>query len=100
MKNNRIGLILVVSSLAVIALVVSLLLKRQHTEQLEQLRAQGLGTVRSLAVLPADVLLPPQGQPSVLASLLAMRGNPDVAYAAISGEGGRNLIEGDSPGAI
>lgn len=100
MKNNRIGLILVVSSLAVIALVVSLLLKRQHTEQLEQLRAQGLGTVRSLAVLPADVLLPPQGQPGVLASLLAMRGNPDVAYAAISGEDGRNLIEMASPGAI
>lgn len=100
MKNNRIGLILVVSSLAVIALVVSLLLKRQHTEQLEQLRAQGLGTVRSLAVLPADVLLPPQGQPGVLASLLAMRGNPDVAYAAISGEDGRNLFEVASPGAI
>ena len=100
MKNNRIGLILVVSSLAVIALVVSLLLKRQHTEQLEQLRAQGLGTVRSLAVLPASVLLPPQGQPGVLASLLAMRGNPDFAYAAISGEDGRNLFEVASPGAI
>ncbi|MCC2960136.1 PAS domain-containing protein [Massilia sp. IC2-278] len=100
MKNNRIGLILVVSSLAVIALVVSLLLKRQHTEQLEQLRAQGLGTVRSLAVLPASVLLPPQGQPGVLASLLAMRGNLDVAYAAISGEDGRNLFEVASPGAI
>lgn len=100
MKNNRIGLILVVSSLAVIALVVTLLLKRQHTEQLEQLRAQGLGTVRSLAVLPANVLLPPQGQPGVLTSLLAMRGNPDFAYAAISGEDGRNLFEVASPGAI
>lgn len=100
MKNNRIGLILVVSSLAVIALVVSLLLERQHTEQAEQVRAQGLGTVRSLAVLPASVLLPPPGQPGVLASLLAGRDNPDFAYAAISGEDGRNLAEVASPGAI
>lgn len=100
MKNNRIGLILVVSSLAVIALVVTLLLKRQHTEQAEQVRVQGLGTVRSLAALPASVLLPPPGQPGVLASLLAGRDNPDFAYAAITGEDGRNLAEVASPGAI
>ena len=100
MKNNRIGLILVVSSLAVIALVMSLLLKRQHTEQAEQVRVQGLGTVRSLAALPAAVLLPPPGQPGVLASLLAGRDNPDFAYAAISAEDGRNLAEVASPGAI
>ncbi|MEW6021857.1 MAG: ATP-binding protein [Pseudomonadota bacterium] len=100
MKNNRIGLILVVSSLAVIALVVTLLLKRQHTEQAEQVRVQGLGTVRSLAALPASVLLPPPGQAGVLASLLAGRDNPDFAYAAITGEDGRNLAEVASPGAI
>jgi signal transduction histidine kinase len=100
MKNNRIGLILVVSSLAVIALVVTLLLKRQHTEQAEQVRVQGLGTVRSLAALPASVLLPAPGQPGVLASLLAGRDNPDFAYAAITGEDGRNLAEVASSGAI
>lgn len=100
MKNNRIGLILVVSSLAVIALVVTLLLQRQRTDQAEQVRVQGLGTVRALAALPADVLLPQPGQPGVLASLLAGRDNPDFAYAAISGEDGRNLAEVASPGAI
>jgi len=100
MKNNRIGLILVVSSLAVIALVVTLLLQRQRTDQAEQVRVQGLGAVRALAALPADVLLPQPGQPGVLASLLAGRDNPDFAYAAISGEDGRNLAEVASPGAI
>jgi len=100
MKNNRIGLILVVSSLAVIALVVTLLLQRQRTDQAEQMRVQGLGAVRALAALPADVLLPQPGQPGVLASLLAGRDNPDFAYAAISGEDGRNLAEVASPGAI
>ncbi len=97
MKNNRIGLILVVSSLAVIALVVTMLLGRQHTDQAEQVRVQGLGTVRSLATLPADILL---AQPGVLASLLAGRENPDFAYAAISAEDGRNLAEVATPGAI
>ncbi|MEN3274436.1 MAG: hypothetical protein V7631_226, partial [Massilia sp.] len=42
MKNNRIGLILVGSMLAVIALVVTLLLQRQQAEHAEQVRAQGL----------------------------------------------------------
>lgn len=100
MKNNRIGLILVISSLAVIALVVTLLLKRQHSDQAEQVRAQGLGMVRSLAALPAASLLAPQGQPGVLDSLLAHRDNPDFAYAAISAEDGRNLAEVASPGTI
>jgi len=100
MKNNRIGLILVVSSLAVIALVVGLLLKRQQTDQAEQVRAQGLGLVRSLAALPASVLLAQPGQPGVLGSVLAQRENPDFAYAAISGDDGRNLAEVASPGTV
>ena len=52
MKNNRIGMILVVSSLAVIALVVTLLLQRQQADHAAQVRVQGLGMVRSLAALP------------------------------------------------
>lgn len=100
MKNNRIGLILVVSSLAVIALVVTLLLQRQRTEQAEQVRAQGLGMVRSLAALPASSLLAQPGQPGVLDSVLAYRDNPDFAYAAISAEDGRSLAEVASPGVI
>ena len=100
MKNNRIGMILVVSSLAVIALVVTLLLQRQRVDHAEQVRTQGLGMVRSLAALPASVLVPGQGQPGVLDSILAYRDNPDFAYAAISLENGRNLAEVASAGAI
>ena len=100
MKNNRIGLILVVSSLAVIALVVTLLLQRQQTEHAEQVRAQGLGMVRSLAALPASVLVPAKGQPGVLDSILAYRDNPDFAYAAVSAADGRSLAEVASAGAL
>ncbi|UVW28722.1 PAS domain-containing sensor histidine kinase [Massilia sp. H6] len=99
MKNNRIGLILVVSSLAIIALVVALLLQRQQAAQADQVRIQGLGMVRSLAALPAAMLVPGDG-PGVLDSVLAHRDNPDFAYAAVSTDEGRNLAEFASPGAL
>ena len=100
MKNNRIGLILVGSMLAVIALVVTLLLQRQQNDHAEQVRTQGLGMVRSLAALPAAVLVPGSGQPGVLDSILAYRDNPDFAYAAVSLDNGRNLAEVANAGAI
>jgi signal transduction histidine kinase len=100
MKNNRIGMILVVSSLAVIALVMAMLLQRQQAEHAQQVRAQGLGMVRSLAALPASVLAPAQGRPGVLDSVLAYRDNPDFAYAAVSTGDGRNLAEVAGPGVV
>lgn len=100
MKNNRLGIILVVSSLAVIAIVVGLLLQRQQAAQASHLREQGLGMVRSLAALPATVLAPGQGQPGVLNSVMAYRDNPDFAYAAVTGANGRNLAEAASPGTL
>jgi signal transduction histidine kinase len=100
MKNNRIGMILVVSSLVVIALVMALLLQRQQAQRAEQVRVQGLGVVRSLSALPASILVPAQGRPGVLDSVLAYRDNPDFAYAAVSAENGRNLAEVASPGVI
>jgi signal transduction histidine kinase len=100
MKNNRIGIILVVSSLLVIALVVTLLLQRQQALHSDQVRAQGLGMVRSLAALPPAILVPAQGRPGVLDSVLAYRDNPDFAYAAVSADNGRNLAEIASPGTL
>lgn len=100
MKNNRIGLILVGSMLVAIALVVTLLLQRQQTEHAEQVRAQGLGMVRSLAALPLAVLVPGQGQHGVLDSVLAYRDNPDFAYAAVTAADGRSLAEVASAGAL
>jgi signal transduction histidine kinase len=100
MKNNRIGMILVVSSLVVIALVMTLLLQRQQAQRAEQVRVQGLGVVRSLSALPSSILAPAQGRPGVLDSVLAYRDNPDFAYAAVSADDGRNLAEVASPGVI
>ncbi|HEX9174023.1 MAG TPA: ATP-binding protein [Telluria sp.] len=100
MKNNRIGIILVISSLAVIALVVSLLLQRQQSTEAAQVRIEGLGMVRSLAALPLAILVPPAGQRSVLEPVLSYRGNPNFAYAAITAANGRNLAEVAGAGAV
>jgi len=100
MKNNRLGMILVVSSLAVITVIVGLLLQRQRTDDAAQLRMQGLGLVRSLATLPVAMLAPPPGQPGVLNSVLALHDHPDFAYAAVTGANGRNLAEAASPGTV
>jgi signal transduction histidine kinase len=100
MKNNRLGLILVMSSLAVIAVVVGLLLQRQQAADARHLREQGLGMVRSLAALPVALLVPGPGQPGVLNTVLAYRDNPDFGYAALTGADGRNLAEAASPGTL
>ena len=100
MKNNRIGIILVVSSLAVIALIVALMLQRQQAETAAQLRTQGLATIRSLSALQVDVLVPRAGQYSVLESVLASGGKRDFAYAAVTDAAGRNLAEVAAPGVL
>lgn len=100
MKNNRIGIILVVSSLAVIALIIGLLLQRQQHDAAAQLRVQGLATIRSLSMLPAPVLVPRAGRYGVLDSVLASGGRHDFAYAAITDDAGRNLAEVAGPGIL
>lgn len=100
MKNNRIGIILVVSSLAVIALIIALLLQRQQADAAAQLRVQGLATIRSLSALPVPVLVPRAGQYGVLDSVLASGGRRDFAYAAVTDASGRNLAEVAGPGML
>ena len=99
MKNNRLGVVLIVSSLAMIALVVGLMLQRQHDVHAQQIRAQGLGITRSLTALPMSILAPGAGKPSVLNSLFAYHDNPDFAYAAVMAPGGASLAEAAQAGA-
>ena len=93
MKNNRLGVALIASSLVTIALVVWLMLQRQYDTHATQIRAQGLGVTRSLTALPMHMLAPGAGQPSVLNSLFVYHDNPDFAYAAVMAPGGASLAE-------
>lgn len=100
MKNNRLGMLLIVSSLLMIALVVGLLLQRQQGVHATQIRVQGVGVTRSLTALPLAILAPKAGEPSVLRSLLIYYENPDFGYAAVTAPDGTTLAEATSPGAL
>ena len=100
MKNNRMGAVLIISFLLMIALVVGLLLQRQQSVHATQLRVQGVGMTRSLTALPLAILAPRAGDFSVLHLLLTYYDNPDFAYAAVTALNGAVLAEVASPGVL
>lgn len=100
MKNNRLGILLIVSSLLVIALVVGLLLQRQQAVHAAQIRVQGVGVTRSLTALPLDLLAPANRQASVLQSLFVSFDNPDFGYAAVVAVDGTILAQVTRPGIL
>lgn len=100
MKNNRLGILLIISSLLMIALVMALLLHRQHEANATQIRVQGVGVTRSLTALPMAVLAPKNGHASVLNSLFVSYENPDFGYAAVTAPDGAILAQITSPGTL
>jgi len=95
MKLNRIGLILIVSALAVIAIVVGLLVQRQQATHAAQTDVKGLGLARALAALPAATLTP-----GVLQALFPYHDDSDFAYASVTDAAGRTIGEVVAPGTI
>ena len=93
MRNHRVGIALILSSLLLITLVLGMLLQRQQRSHAEQIRVQGQGLARSLGALPLATLAPGAGQPSVLTSLFAYHDNPDFAYAAVLSPAGVVLAQ-------
>lgn len=91
MRNHRVGIALILSSLLLITLVLGMLLHADLRSHAEQIRVQGQGVARSLGALPLATLAPGAGKPGVLASLLALHDNPDFAYAAVLSPTGATL---------
>lgn len=99
MKLNRIGIALIASALAVIALVVTLLVMRQQDSRVAEVCAKGASLVRSLSTLPITVLRGGAGV-SLLNTLFAYHDNGDFAYAAVTDTGGRKLTDVAGRGAL
>ncbi len=100
MKNQRLGLLMIAASLAVIAAIVFLLAERQAESRRAQMRVQGLSMVRSISGIPYDQLFPKDNQPALLQALLGVKGNPDFAYGAVVDAQGKTLADVASAGAI
>ncbi len=100
LRDDRFGLLLILSSLAVIAVISGLHVWSQIDARLAQNRAQGLSLARLLAENDVDQLLPPPGRQGPLDVIKATESNPDFAYAVIAGIDGSTLGQVTAPDVI
>ena len=99
-KSERFGLWMVGAALLVVAVVVGLWFDRQADQKREHIRSQGVVLVRVLSSLPYDQLLPRQGSPNLLQTVLQMNRGAELGYGLIVDAAGATLSEVTSAGAI
>ncbi len=83
MKNDRLGLLMIFATLAVIALTVAAIVFEQGRSHERQIRAQGIGLSRALSSLPFEQLAPRSGHPGLLQTLLGIQRSADFAYGLL-----------------
>ena len=97
MKNDRLGLLMIVATLAVIAMTVALIAVQQGKAHERQIRAQGIGLSRTLSSLPFEQLAPQAGRPGLLQTLLGVQRSTDFAYGLLVTPTGAKLAEVIAP---
>lgn len=100
MKNERLGLLLIAASLAVICLVTGLVAREHRNTRRQQVRVQGLALVRLLSRMSLQDLIPQGGRQGPLQVVKSSQGNPDFAYAVVVAPGGETLGEVTAPGVV
>ena len=81
--SDRLGLAMVVASLAAIALIVATLLWHEKETQETQIRTQGVSLTRLLSGIPYAQLVPTADQHSLLSTIFHSQNDPNFAYVAI-----------------
>ena len=99
-NKERLGLTMIIASLAVIAVTVFLLFFYQQKNEIAHIRDQGTNLARVLSRLPYEQLVPDQGQQSALSVLKHGYTDTDFAYLTVVDTSGRPLTEISSPGVI
>jgi PAS domain S-box-containing protein len=99
-NRERLGLTMIMASLAVIAVTVFLLFFYQQKDEEAHVRDQGTNLARVLSRLPIEQLVPAPNQQSVLAVLKHSYTDTNFAYLAIVDTKGNPLTEISSPGVI
>lgn len=100
MKSERLGLVMIASSLLVIALIIGVSYESHRSERLSQIRAQGVSLARLLSSMRLDELVPRGNEHGPLALVESVQGNPDFAYVVVSALDGESLLEVTAPGVI
>lgn len=100
LKADRIGLVIVLASLAAIAAIAYLVFQYQHENRLDNIRSQGVSLVRALSGVPYDQLVPGGTQRAVVQVLQHSARDNDFAYLSIVDNTGRSVNEIASDGVI
>ena len=96
--SDRLGLAMVVASLAAIALIVATLLWHEKETQETQIRAQGVSLTRLLSGMPYAQLVPTAGRQSLLSTIFQSQNDPNFAYVALVDSGDMPVAVSSAPG--
>lgn len=92
-ENERLGLLMILASLAVITLIISMLFINQQRAEETHIRNQGASLVRLLSRMPFTDLVPENGRQGMLSVLEHIKGNSTFSYLAIVDTNNRLLYE-------
>ena len=100
MKSERLGMVVIVSSLLVITLIIGLFFVQQRESRITQIRAQGTSLVRLLTRMSYEQLVSTDSQQGLLYFIRSSQDNPNFAYGTLVDPRGQPLVEVTAPGAI
>ncbi|HUT40836.1 MAG TPA: ATP-binding protein [Gammaproteobacteria bacterium] len=99
-RKERLGLTMIVASLAVITITVLLLFLHQQREEQAHVREQGTNLVRILSRIPYEQFVPEPGKAGILSVLQQTQNTSALAYLAIVDSAGRHVEEIAGSGVI
>lgn len=100
MKNERLGLIMIGASFAVVALIMWLVYAQQVRLHRDEVRVHGVALTRVLAGADFSQLVPQAGKPSLVATLASVQASDAFAYGVVVTPSGGKLFEVTSAGSI
>ena len=92
-KRERLGLIMVVASLAVITVIVGMLFTNQHKTEMTNIRKQGISLVKLFSQMPFDQVVPRTGKQGALSVLQHNQENTSFSYLVVVDADGEQLTE-------
>lgn len=98
--NEKIGIGMIVATLAVIVFAVAVFLYQQKNEDLNEIQRQGVGMVRLLGSMPLEQLIVDGKAAGALRLLKEVEMNRNFVYASLVGVDGLSLAEVVTPGVI
>ena len=100
MKNERLGLIMIAASFAVVVLIMWLVYAQQVRLHQDKVRVQGVALTRVLSGADLSQLVPLTGKPSLVATLASVQASEAFAYGAVVTPSGGKLFEFTTAGSI